>query len=323
MNLETSQIIFNSNPVNLDFINSKFNDYNVTFPPPLIDRKRSRKLITYFSSDRNSKGKEFDINLGIIEILVEPGYHFNDIFVKQGTLTDEKFTKYSKVLKLINSNQNEYGPLFFRQSRNKSIFLFGTDDNKNIEFPHMFDIKFYENDNVFNARKLNSKKDDYYPTFLTKYTQKRSFKSREIEEIYFCSNRDSSYNIYNITLPENEEITTFLQNEPVLNEVKKNNILSSSADDKCPYINNKYMVFTSNREGGFGGFDLYYSIYENKKWSKPINFGDKINTEYDEYRPVIVFDGLYENDFMIFSSNRPGGKGGFDLYYVGTNKLLN
>jgi hypothetical protein len=23
------------------------------------------------------------------------------------------------------------------------------------------------------------------------------------------------------------------------------------------------------------------------------------------------------NDLMIFSSNRPGGKGGFDLYYAG------
>ena len=25
----------------------------------------------------------------------------------------------------------------------------------------------------------------------------------------------------------------------------------------------------------------------------------------------------FNNDFMIFSSNRPGGLGGFDLYYVG------
>jgi len=28
----------------------------------------------------------------------------------------------------------------------------------------------------------------------------------------------------------------------------------------------------------------------------------------------------FDNNFMLFSSNRPGGKGGFDLYYVGVKK---
>ena len=29
----------------------------------------------------------------------------------------------------------------------------------------------------------------------------------------------------------------------------------------------------------------------------------------------------YENDLMVFSSNRPGGLGGYDLYYVGIDKI--
>ena len=45
------------------------------------------------------------------------------------------------------------------------------------------------------------------------------------------------------------------------------------------------MVFTSNRQGGFGGFDLWYSIFDGTEWSEPKNFGERINTEYDEYRP--------------------------------------
>ncbi len=29
----------------------------------------------------------------------------------------------------------------------------------------------------------------------------------------------------------------------------------------------------------------------------------------------------FANDFMLFSSNRPEGKGGFDLYYVDIEKI--
>ena len=53
-------------------------------------------------------------------------------------------------------------------------------------------------------------------------------------------------------------------------------------DDKCPFIFNDFMVFASNRQGGYGGYDLYYSIWNNGKWSLPLNFGNRINTRYDE-----------------------------------------
>jgi hypothetical protein len=45
--------------------------------------------------------------------------------------------------------------------------------------------------------------------------------------------------------------------------------------------------------------------------------GPEINSSYNEYRPVIGRDLLFENPFMVFSSDRPGGKGGFDLYFTG------
>ena len=66
------------------------------------------------------------------------------------------------------------------------------------------------------------------------------------------------------------------------------------------------------------GNDLYYSTLENGVWSEPINFGEKINTEFDEYRPILINEGVSRDQtMMVFSSNRPGGFGGFDLYFVG------
>ena len=85
------------------------------------------------------------------------------------------------------------------------------------------------------------------------------------------------------------------------------------------------MVFASDRAGGFGSFNLWYSVYEDTEWSAPNNFGESINTEFDEYRPVIMETNPDEfiNNLMIFSSNRPGGSGRYDLYYVGVSKTIN
>jgi hypothetical protein len=81
------------------------------------------------------------------------------------------------------------------------------------------------------------------------------------------------------------------------------------------------LVFSSDRPGGFGGYDLYYSQKTSNGWTEPVNFGPKINSEFDEYRPVVSDHPDFANRLMIFSSNRPGGLGGFDLYFVGIPKI--
>lgn len=45
-------------------------------------------------------------------------------------------------------------------------------------------------------------------------------------------------------------------------------------------------------------------------WQTPVNLGPPINTEYDDYCPVITTDG----SFMVFVSTRPGGYGNQDLW---------
>jgi hypothetical protein len=77
------------------------------------------------------------------------------------------------------------------------------------------------------------------------------------------------------------------------------------------------MFFVSDRPGGLGGFDLYYSIFNNGNWSSPVNMGPDFNSSSDEYRPVIGYLPDFTNYFIMFSSNRPGGKGGYDLYFRG------
>lgn len=73
-----------------------------------------------------------------------------------------------------------------------------------------------------------------------------------------------------------------------------------------------YMYFTAcDRTGGIGSCDLYFSAFDNGKWSIPVNAGNPINTKYWESQPSISAD----DRILYFSSNRPGGVGGKDIWY--------
>jgi len=68
------------------------------------------------------------------------------------------------------------------------------------------------------------------------------------------------------------------------------------------------MAFSEKRNGEKD--DLYISFLNDGEWSKPENLGNKINTEYGETTPFLAADGRT----LYFSSDRPGGKGGYDIY---------
>ena len=72
------------------------------------------------------------------------------------------------------------------------------------------------------------------------------------------------------------------------------------------------LFFTSNREGGFGGMDIYMVKRDaNGQWGKPRNLGDKINTPYDEETPILHADGKT----LYFSSEGHNSLGRLDVFY--------
>ncbi|MFT7121231.1 MAG: outer membrane protein OmpA-like peptidoglycan-associated protein [Neolewinella sp.] len=87
--------------------------------------------------------------------------------------------------------------------------------------------------------------------------------------------------------------------------------------------NGKRVFFASNREGGYGGYDLYFSDFREGLWSPAINMGPDINTEGNEAFPYI-----HANGRLFFASDGHGGQGGYDLFLVDLSqrrwgKLLN
>jgi peptidoglycan-associated lipoprotein len=92
------------------------------------------------------------------------------------------------------------------------------------------------------------------------------------------------------------------------------NIVNSNFDDKMPAISpdGRVLVFSSNRPGGFGGFDLWVSYRDLalNTWSEPVNLGEKINTASNEIMPYYHYDGLS----IFFSSDRGNENFKFSFY---------
>src|SRR5579872_2273045 len=64
---------------------------------------------------------------------------------------------------------------------------------------------------------------------------------------------------------------------------------NTSDDDFGPALSpdGKQAIIFSNRSGGEGGFDLYFSERKGKNWAPPRNLGPKVNSPADDLDPAI------------------------------------
>ena len=286
--------------INLGGLNSAYDDYNAD---PYVLYGNTALV---FSSNRKSSGGQFDIEQGIIT------YDFdltNGSFLLRSELTNDGFT--AKLIAQAITSGNDFGPYrFFSTVDGYEYFILSSvNEDGNLDLFYLRNTPVYgSNTPEITGPKpvtlLNTSSDDAYLSF-----------DSNMDSAYFTSSRNGDFDIF---------LSKMLADKP-LSEMFGMNFLNSSRpdsinsteDDKCPFIHKGVMVFASNRLGGLGGYDLYYSVFKNGKWNSPVNFGPKINTSYDEYRPVLGSVQDFTNSFMIFSSDRPGGKGGFDLYFMG------
>ncbi|XDD46260.1 OmpA family protein [Leptospira sp. WS39.C2] len=160
-------------------------------------------------------------------------------------------------------------------------------------------------------------------------------------ELYFTSVRDKSqkdskknregYDGLNLYYTKINQRTGLWSIPTHINEI------NSNFEDKMPAVSPDgcSVVFSSNRPGGLGGFDLWISKREpitmdteknpdkpkikcrDGIWQKPISLGPVINTGEDEISPNFHWDGLR----LYFSSNRGDKNRKFSFYYSEFNEL--
>ena len=74
-------------------------------------------------------------------------------------------------------------------------------------------------------------------------------------------------------------------------------------------VDDDVLYFSSDREGGIGGLDIYGVRKIGGEWGDPFNLGPTINTEGDEVFPFVHADGT-----LYFASNTHSGYGGMDIF---------
>ncbi len=292
--------IFPDTLLNLAGINSPYDDYNIA----LYQLYGNAPII--FSSNRKSSGGQFDLEQAAISFTFDQTT--GDFELADG-MTNDIFP--GNLINAVQTDGNDFGPfrLFSSLDGYEYFILSSENEAGDLDLFYLKNRPVYNNsvpviDGPFPVSLINSDFNDAYLCFDSNQ-----------DSAYFISDRDGNFDIYMLQRPAEVEISDWFNGE--YSASAKVDSINSLFNDKCPLVFRNIMIFASDRPGGLGGFDLYYSVLKAGIWSSPVNLGPKINSSYNEYRPVVGYHTDFENYFMMFSSDRPGGKGGFDLYFTG------
>lgn len=98
--------------------------------------------------------------------------------------------------------------------------------------------------------------------------------------------------------------------EVVVNSRGKTKKVDTYDAQPCVSEDGNTMYFSSDRDGGQGETDLWYSKKQGQGWTTPVNCGPSVNTEFHEIFPFIAKD----SKTLYFASNGHLGFGGYDLF---------
>jgi hypothetical protein len=293
--------IFPDSVMALEGLNTQYDDYNMALEASTIDSYEP----LVFSSNRNSSGGEFDLVHGVI------WYSFGQTtgyFSLASEMNPDPFL--DELTSVFNTSGNEFGPFrLFNSGNGKEYMVAGTEsEGTGLDIVFTWYIPVYSPLPVITdpvpATVFNSDFNDVYLSL-----------SQTLDTAYFCSDRSGDFDIYMMKRPAATGLDEWFSSAPATPVAVDS--LCSGSQDKCPFVSGIYIVFASDMPGGSGGFDLYLSVFRDGKWGSPVNLGPGINSSSNEYRPVLGTDLYFENRYLIFSSDRSGGQGGYDLYFTG------
>jgi hypothetical protein len=150
-------------------------------------------------------------------------------------------------------------------------------------------------------------------TVNTASTEGCPFLSKDGLSLYFASNRSGTLGGLDIYVSHRTSADSAWGTPVTIGPT-----INSTASDRCPFItpDEKSLIFVSDRAGGAGNTDLYIATRTDTRddfgWAAPTNIFT-INASSDEYGPWAFADAAGTLT-LFFTSNRPGGLGGFDIY---------
>lgn len=90
--------------------------------------------------------------------------------------------------------------------------------------------------------------------------------------------------------------------------------VNSPVRDSHPWLSadGRLLLFSSQRQGGYGGYDLWFSTRNslNEEFGEAFNAGRHVNSRHQEGHGALSPDG----ELLYFESTRPGGVGDYDIW---------
>lgn len=165
---------------------------------------------------------------------------------------------------------------FYSTKQSKIFFISNRDNN-----PHNFDIYYavYKNGVFQSPVKMpvvNSDSIEAFPSIA------------DNGNIYFASNRKGSYGGTDIY------VSRFI-NGKYQTPTNLGITINGQGREETPFISSdeSFIIFSSNKQAGFGNSDLYISFWINSSWTKPQNLGSNINSNFKEFSPFYRNRKLY------------------------------
>lgn len=203
----------------------------------------------------------------------------------------------------VNSFKEDYGPTIGNLD---SILLFTSKRNR-----HLNALERRFDEDLFYTIKVNDVwiEAAEFKNINTMYNEGSACLTNDGKIVYFarCNSPESmgSCDLFTAELKEDSTWGNIRNLGPNINTVawESHPSLSHSGDT---------LFFTSDRLGGFGMTDIYYSVKdENGVWQKAFNIGPIINTKNNEASPFFH----HKHNVLYFSSNgHPLNFGDFDIY---------
>lgn len=154
------------------------------------------------------------------------------------------------------------------------------------------------------------------PPINTQWDDNVPVLSKDEKTLYFTSNRPGSAgNSEDIWVAHRQN-----KNAPWEDPVNLGYAINSPFMERMRSISadGRIILLQSDRPGGSGGTDIWAIVRKRPNddfgWSRPVNLGPVINTQGNELAAKYLFDDRHQNGNLFFSSTRPGGFGGPDIY---------
>ncbi len=221
-----------------------------------------------------------------------------NLYLAQGLKVEQRYDEAQKVL-------DNYVP----RARNEKIKALAEKEIQNLrEIDDLHERESYYR--VKNLQDINTERAEYSPVFSRNY-------------LYFTSNRDVSKiyrttgtpftDIYRVASKgANVNISTLGPLDPIINHLDTNEGSVAISPDGTS------MIFAKGNNGkakGYSEVNLFFTRYRNGKWSEPVPLSINVAEAWDS-TPAFSPDGTT----LYFSSTRPGGYGGADLYQAKVNR---